>query len=402
MKDIQIGKMVITQDFLFFLIATALLGVTQAVESTSFANRLAEDLGFTTRQRTLLEFPRELPGLLIVFVIGMLSFLGDIRSAAVGNIFGGSGLLAFGFVPSGFWAVVITMMLYSLGQHVYFPLQSAISMTFARDGNLGRRLGEIQSVNTAMLIITAAVLYVLYSFVGIPFKVAFTMGAIAMIAAGVMFLMMNPGPPKTKKSRFVIKKKYTLFYLVAVFFGSRRQITMTFVVWLIVTIYEQPASTIVILFFITNVIGVFFRPYIGMHIDRHGERATLILEGTLLTLSCFGLAFAKVLFSRPVALIVVSACYVIDNLFSVGAQMSRTTYIKKLVDSQDEVSGALAFGLSLDHILSMTMPIIAGVVWDWNADTGYIYVFLGGVVLSLICVALSTRVRIPERQAVSS
>ena len=402
MKDIQLGKMVITRDFLFFLIATALLGVTQAVESTSFANRLAEDLGFTTSQRTFLEFPRELPGLLIVFVIGGLSFMGDIRLAALGNLIGGLGLLAFGLVPSGFWFVVITMMIYSQGQHIYFPLQSAISMTFAGSGNLGRRLGEIQSVNTAMLIITAAVLYVLYSFVNIPFSVAFTIGAIAMIAAGVMFLLMSPGPRKTKKSRFVIKKKYRLFYLVAVFFGSRRQITMTFVVWLIVTIYGQPASTIVILFFITNVIGVFFRPYLGMHIDRHGERATLILEGTLLTISCLGLAFAKVLFPHNIALIVVSACYIIDNLFSVGAQMSRTTYIKRLVDDQDEVAGALAFGLSLDHILSMTMPIIAGLVWEWNAEVGYIYVFLGGVVMSLICVGLSTRVRIPVKQEANS
>ena len=209
MKEIRIGKFSISRDFLLFLIATALLGVTMAVENTSFANRLAEDLEFTTMQRTLLEIPRELPGLILFLVIGALAFLGDIRTAAIGNILGGIGLFAFGFVQPGFWPAAITVFVYSMGQHIYFPLQGAISMTFAKDENLGRRLGEIQSVNTAALIVTAAVLYVLYNFVDIPFSAAFSIGAVAMVLAGLTFLLMSPGPRKTGKKKIVVKKAAT-------------------------------------------------------------------------------------------------------------------------------------------------------------------------------------------------
>jgi len=398
MNEVRIGKRSINRDFLLFLIASALLGISVAVESTSFANRLAEDLGFTTMQRTALEFPRELPGLLVFFIIGALAFLGDIRTAAVGNILGGIGLFAFGLVPSGFWPVVVTMMIFSLGQHIYLPLSGAIAMTFAKEGNMGRRLGEIQSVSTIVLILTSVVLYILYAFFETPFSVAFTIGAISMVAAGVVFFFMSPGPKKTKKERFVIKKKFTHFYFLAVFFGARRQITFTFVTWLLVTIYDQPATTIVILFFITNVISVFFRPLLGIFIDRLGERFVLVFESGLLLVSCFGFAFAKVVFSPSVALIIVAACFVIDNLFSIGAQMARTTYVKKLSSDQNEVSGTLSFSISLDHVFTMSMPFFAGLLWEWNAETGYIYVFLVGAILSIGCMLLSNGIRIPKRE----
>jgi len=189
MKEIKIGKRVISRDFLLFLIASALFGVTMAVESTSISNRLVEDLQFTTQQRTFLEVPRELPGLLVVFLVGGLAFLGDVRTAAVANIIGGLGLFAFGLIPSGYWPVVATLMVFNTGTHIFMPVQGALGMSFAKDGNVGRRLGEIQGVNMAALIVTAGSLFLLYRFLNIPFVVSFTIGAIAMLAAGVIFLL---------------------------------------------------------------------------------------------------------------------------------------------------------------------------------------------------------------------
>jgi predicted MFS family arabinose efflux permease len=385
---------------MLFLIVNALLGVTMAVESTSFANRLVEDLGFTTIQRATLEFPRELPGLLVVFVIGALSFLGDIRTSAIGNIFGGIGLFAFGLVPSGFWPVVITMMIFSMGQHIFLPLQGAIGMTFAGEGNFGRRLGEIQSVNTVALILTTGVLFLLYRFLDIPFVVAFTAGAIAMILAGVVLLFMDPGPPRPKAQRFVYRKKFILFYALSIFFGARRQITFTFVTWLIVTIYDQPVTTVTMLFFIMSFVSIFFRPLLGMFVDRMGERFVLVFEGLLLIVASFGFAFARVLFSPSVALVIVSVCFIIDNLFNIGAGMARTTYVRKLAVDQGEISGTLSFSISLDHIITMTMPFFAALIWEMNVDTGYVYVFIGAAVISVICVILANRIRVPEKAAV--
>jgi len=395
MKEIRIGKKVISRDFLLFLIASALLGVTMAVENTSFANRLVEDLHFTITQRTLLEIPRELPGLLVVFVVGALAFLGDVRTAAVANILGGLGLFAFGLIPSGYWPVVATMMVYSMGTHVYMPIQGALSMSFAKDGKIGRRLGEVQSINTAALIVTAASLYFLYRFVSIPFFISFTIGAVAMVLAGVIFLFMSPGQTEIRKQRFVYNKKFKVYYLLSIVFGARKQITITFVPWLLITVYEQPVSTITMLFFFVSILNVFFRPWLGGLIDRKGERFVLMMEATLLLLACLGFAFSKLLFPEFIALVVVSVCYIIDNLFS-GAGMARTTYVRRLTDDASEVSATLAMGISFDHVISMSMPAFAGILWASNMGTGYVYVFCGGLVISVLNLFLSNMIRVPK------
>ena len=397
MKEIRIGKFTISRDLLLFLIASALLGVTSAVESSSFANRLAEDLQFTVTQRTLLEIPRELPGLLVVFVIGALAFLGDVRTAAIANILGGVGLFVFGMVPSGYWPVVITMMVFSMGQHLYMPIQGAISMSFARDGNIGRRLGEIQSVNTAALILTAAVLYFLYRFVKIPFVVSFTIGAIAMVLAGIVFLFMSPRKSEVRKQRFVFHKKFSLFYVLSIIYGARKQITYTLTPWLLITVYNQPASTMTMLFFFVAVVNVFLRPWLGRMIDHKGERFALVLEASLLLFACFGFAFARVLFAPDVALIVVSSCYVIDHIIA-GAGMARTTYVRRLTDDPTEVSATLSLGISLDHAIAMSMPAFAGMLWARDPGSGYVYVFIGGIGISIINLILSNRIRLPAPQ----
>ena len=394
-KDIRLGKLDISRDFFFFLVASALLGVTSAVENSSFTNRLVEDLHFTVTQRTMLEIPRELPGLLVVFITGALAFFGDVRTSAIANVLGGLGLFAFGLVPSGYWPVVVAMMMYSMGQHIYMPIQGALGMSFAKDGKIGRRLGEIQAVNTLALIITAATLYFLYRFVNIPFVVAFTIGAVAMVLAGVAFLFMSPRQSEIRKHRFVFNKKFRLFYLLSVIYGARKQITYTFVPWLLVTVFEQPASTMTMLFFIVAVINIFFRPWLGGLIDSKGERFVLMLEATLLLFACAGFAFSKILFSPTAALVIAACCYVVDNLFA-GAGMARTTYVRRLTEDPSEVSATLSLGISFDHIISMSMPVFAGMLWARDPGAGYIYVFSGGIVISLLNLFFSNRIRLPK------
>lgn len=394
MKDVKIGKFTISRDLLLFLIANALLGVTLAIESTSFTNRLYEDLGFTITQRGALEFPRELPGLLVVFIIAALSFLGDVRTSGFANIFGGIGLIAFGLVPSGFWPVVVTMMIFSMGSHMYMPLQGSIAMTFAGKGNLGRRLGEIQAVNTIALVLTTATLFILFRFANISLSSVFVVGGVAMMLAGAVFFFMSPGhTTRGRKPKLIYRKKFILFYLLSIFFGARRQITFLFVAWLIVQGFGQPVATMALLFFIMSVISIFFRPILGIFIDRMGERFVLVFEGALLLLSCLGFAFAGTLFEHSTALIIVGVCFVIDNLFSIGAGMARTTYVRRLADDPEEISGTLAFSISLDHIFTMTLPFFGTILWE---GTDYRYVFLVGALISAACMFLANKIRVPE------
>ena len=41
-------------------------------------------------------------------------------------------------------------------------------------------------------------------------------------------------------------------------------------------------------------------------------------------------------------------------------------------------------GQSMDHIISMLIPLAAGFAWYTGGPSGYIYVFIGGMAISVV------------------
>src|SRR5512147_684407 len=95
------------RDFLLFLISGVFLGIAQSVDASTINNYLKEHFGMLIVQRSALEFPRELPGLLVVLVIGALAFLGgDVRISVLANLLAGAGMFALGILPPDYALVV--------------------------------------------------------------------------------------------------------------------------------------------------------------------------------------------------------------------------------------------------------------------------------------------------------
>lgn len=383
MDKVKIGKLEIPRDFFIFLVISVLMGIVAAVENTSLANRLYEELNFTVMQRSMLETPRELPGLLTVFLIGMLNSLGDIRIAAFANIIGGIGLMFFGLVPNQFSLVLIFLVIYSTGQHLYIPMNNSITMNFAHAQNFGQRLGQIQGLGSLAIIISSGVLFLLYKFFEISYRVVFVFASFAMILAGILFLVMKSESKVVGKKRFVFRKEYYLYYIMSIVNGARKQITLTFVPWLIIDIFEQPVTTLTLLFFIVCVINIFFKPWFGSLIDEKGERYAMQLEAIVMFVACIGFIFAESLFSFSIALIIVGFCYVIDKLME-SASMARATYARRISKEPSEVARTLSMGQSMDHVVSMLIPVLAGYVWYSNGAAGYRYVFIGALFISML------------------
>lgn len=391
MNKVKVGSFEISKDLLIFLIASVLLGVVTAVESTSLANRLFEDLNFTIMQRSFLETPRELPGLLTVVIIGMLNGLGDIKIAAVANIIGGVGLLFFGLVPNEFGLILITLVTYSTGQHIYIPLSNTIAMNFAKGENFGERIGQVQSLGSFSVIIASGALFVLYKFFNVSYQAVFVAASFAMILAGVLFLFIGrDAKPIVSEKRFVFRKEYKLYYILQTINGARKQITLTFAPWLIIDIFHQPVTTITALFFVVCVINIFFKPWFGKLIDKRGERYALQLEAVIMFLACVGFIFAKSLFSFNIALLIVGICYIADKLME-SATMARATLVRRLANDPSEVARTLSMGMSMDHVVSMFIPIVAGFMWYNGGTDGYIYVFTGALVVSVINYMVASR-----------
>ncbi len=371
------------RDFVFFLLASVFLGIGQSVDGSTLNNFLREKFHFLIEQRSALEIPRELPGFLVFLVIGFLYAFGDLRIAVCANLMAAVGMFLLGVIPKSFPLMVLCIFVYSMGQHVYMPLSNSIAMSFASGEKLGRKLGQVSAANTAALVGASGILWLLFRFFSISYTVSFTIGALAFILAAISLAFINTGRVAPIKSRFVFRKQYGLFYWLSVLYGMRKQIFITFGPWVLVDVFDQRVTTMTILFFVISISGIFVKPFVGFLIDRAGERFVFGAEAVILVVVCLGYAYAEDLFAPWLAVLVVSACYVMDQtLNAVG--MARATYLKKIAVDESDVSPALSTGISIDHIMSMFIPTAGGLLWSMSGNRGYKYVFICGALIAVV------------------
>jgi MFS family permease len=384
------------RDYLLFLISGAFLGIAQSVDGSTVTNYLKEHIGMLILQRSALEFPREIPGLLVVLVIGALSFLGgDVRISVVANLLAAIGMFSLGIIPPQYSFVILIMFIYSMGQHIFMPLSGSIGMSFAPPGEMGRVLGRLSSVGNIAVVLSSAALWLLYKFAHISFRTAFTIGAAAFVMSAILLCFIKPTQTVHVKNRYVFRKEYSLYYWLCMLYGARKQIFITFGPWVLVEVFKQPVATMTLLFFIVAVIGIFVKPWVGHLIDKVGERIVLSTEAFLFFLTCLGYAFAENLFPPAVAIFCIYVCYVVDITLD-SVYMARTTYMKKIAITPEDVSPSLSLGISIDHVVTIFLPILGGLVWSRSGAGGYKYVFLGGAVVAFLNFVSSRRISIKQ------
>ena len=77
--------------------------------------------------------------------------------------------------------------------------------------------------------------------------------------------------------------------------------------------------------------------------------------------------------------------------------MARTTYVRRIASIPEDISPTLAMGMSFDHIIATTLPFGASIIWAMGGNSGYIYVFLGGLGISVINLILASRIRFANK-----
>jgi predicted MFS family arabinose efflux permease len=378
------------RDLRLFLIASACLGIATGIDSSFFNNYLSDMFRITVSQRTLLEIPREFPGFMVVFVSGLLISRGSVRTAAIANVLASLGSLGLGLFSPQFSIMVAWMTVYSLGQHLYMPMSSSVSMSLAREGQIGKVLGMVNAYNTAAYLVTAIAVAGVTQLTKLPYEAAFALSSISYLGAALSIFMMTPQRPAKSKKAIVLKREYSLFYILSILFGARKQIFITFGPWVLIKVFNQGVSTFAIISFLTAFTGIFFKPFVGSLIDRMGERFVLIGEAILLVVVCFGYAIAEFAFGKgQFALVVIGACYVADQLLA-SCSMARSVYVKKIAHHEDDISPTLAMGTTIDHIASMAIPALGNIVW---ITYGYQYVFVVGMAVAFLNIAFARQMK---------
>ncbi len=384
------------REVILLFIAIAFIGLSQGFSENIWTN-FYKVIGMETTQRTLLEPIRELPGLLMMFIIAALSVLTIGRMGAVAMATRAVGLLSVALLTQQFNpAFMAYMVIVSLGDHIFMPLRNSIGITVANSGYEGRVIGMMDATST--ILYTLASLPILFTFKGQAkgdYTIFFILAAIMAFLASValFFMRTHRGKENITKTKLVFKKKFALYYLISFVSGMRKQIYMVFAPWLLVQTFSQPVTTMTLLNIVGSVTIFFFNPFMGHLIDKFGERKLLVGGGIGATLIyvAYALLSNQSAANGLIVLLLLALTY-LDRLTQ-STLMGRDVFVKHTAESKDEIMPTLSVGVSMDHIASFIGPVFGGILWT---TLGAQWVFVAGAVIAVIFTALCWLV--PKKQ----
>ncbi len=382
------------KDLTLFICTIAALGFAESIVNAIFNNFLNERFMLSGLNRTFLELPRESGGFLVIFASAALYFLPNRRLAMFATIVGGIGLVCMGLFSITFHWMFVWLFLFSLGQHMFMPLNTAIAMELSFEGKTGARLGQLNAIRNTAVICGSFFILIGFKWFHFTFTSSFIIAAFFYILGAILLFTMKPGKAHPPKMHLKLHKEYRLYYWLSVLFGTRKQIFLTFAPWVLVTVYKQPTTTIATLLTIAGVSGIFFQPLLGKAVDTLGEKWVLTFEAVLLIFVCAGYGYAQNIFTPAIALIIAAACFIIDQLL-MSVNMARSTYLKKIITNKDHLTPTLTMSITLDHIFSISIALIGGLIW---AKFGYQAVFLGGAIIAVANFFAARMIKIPDQK----
>ncbi|MCP4677654.1 MAG: MFS transporter [Deltaproteobacteria bacterium] len=360
-------------DLYYLLGATLFFGAASGIFLATFNNYLSDVHSLTAASRGWLELPRELPGFLVMFVAaGFLTFTKETRMAAAAMLLTGVGALGMGLVARDTTMLVLFVIIWSMGDHIIFAVEGPIGLKLAKKGAEGRRLGQLGGARNLGVILGVGTIYFLARWLGDRYDLFYIVAAVSAFIAGVCYFKLRVGMDEAPSRLIIFKKKYGIFYAVSALFGVRKQIFLAFGGWVLVRVHGVPVSTIAALYFVSAVLGVVIRPLLGDVIDWLGERIVLATDEVLLLCICLTYAFAGDLLPKPYCVYLLYGAYVFDAVLF-ALRIARTTYLQKIVDDPSEITPTVSLGITIDHCVAMTLPILSGYVWE---QYGFRWVFI--------------------------
>ena len=378
-----------------FTLVLAFLAVAGGLGASIFSNYYSEVYHIDAIQRGFLEIPRESPGILCMLLVAVLAPLGNLWMSVVAQALVLIGLVVMGLFSPSYGVMLVFLFLHSMGMHLFMPLNDAISMDLAEQGKVGAMMGRFKSVNTVVGFRTG-----IFSFAApviLPFVIAALAAGAAIVLLAVMARGMGSPKGRTHPFRLLFRRQYTPYYLVTLAYGCQKRIKIVFAPWVIIQLLGKGADTVALLSIATYFVGSWFAPLLGRMLDKLGTRKMLWLESGYI-LASFTLmgVLAGMLSSGALAADgwqcwLVYAAYVLCILFE-QFNMVHSFLMRSIALDPEEVTETLSVGLSVDHIMAISVSPVMGIIW---AKFGVSYVFY---LAALSCVLQLTAAHLVGRK----
>ena len=378
-----------------YLISLVVLGIAYGLQKGVLDNYLAEVVSMTEFDRGVLEFFRELPGLLLVGILAIMYSFSAERIYKVGAVIMIAGLTKLSVVPASRALVTLSICIYSLGEHIQLGMKNSLGIHYARPGKSGLSLGKQHSFYEMGMLGGYVVVIVLFRFIAgnsTSFRIMFAVSAALVVAGFVSSTGMKEGSSTdSAKRRFYFRKKFTKYYILEVTYGARKQVFFTFGPYLLVLHYGANASVMSLLFAISAVCASILSPYVGKLIDRIGYKTVMVSDTLLLVIVCFFYGFSEHFFPVNVSFYICCAMYIMDSIISL-ASMASNVYVQELSDSPEETRATISTGVSVNHFVTIFVALLGGWVWKTTGiETLFTISAIIGLLNSLFASTIKTK-----------
>jgi predicted MFS family arabinose efflux permease len=355
-----------------------------------FNNLAVEELGVTADQIGVIQAVREIPGLM-GFALGFLVlWLSEMRVMGLSVLLLGVGLMVTG-AADGLAVLMLGTMVMSVGFHFFYPSNSSVVLMGVGKEEAPKTLGRLRSVASFAAVVGTLVVWVFVDGVelgslSIPAwgyrTTLYVMGGLVVL--GSLFALRNGRRhgAQAEKRRVIFRRDYWLYYLLTFMMGSRRHVFTTFAIFMLVQIHGISARETATLFLVNSLISTYAFAQLGKLVVRFGERRVL-------TVNFAGLIGVFLGYALVPYLPVLYALFVLDNIFF-GFNVAIDSYFQKIARSQEEITSNVSMAQTINHIASLIVPIVGGLLWTQIAPSA---TFLAGAVIAVISLVLVQFIR---------
>lgn len=267
--------------FKTFLLSLLITGLSYGLYKGMLDNYLAEVVGMGEMDRGVMEFFRELPGIMLVLILAAFYMLSaeTLYKAGAVIMLVGMGMLAI--LPPTKVLATLAICMYSLGEHIQLGMKNTLSLKYAKTGRGGAALGAQNSMSQIGTLAGYVVIVIVFSVFtkDQPYTLFFCIAAVlAGVSATCSMRIAGKSETDETKRRFYFHKKYHKYYMLEMFYGARKQVFFTFGPYVLILFYGANAAVISLLFAISAIACFLASPIVGRIIDKLGYKVVMVAD----------------------------------------------------------------------------------------------------------------------------
>lgn len=343
---------------LLFLMALA-MPIAFNVWSALLNNFVIEVGNFDGADIGWLHTIREIPGFLAIGVIAIIMFMREQTLGLVSLLLLGVATAITAQFPSMGGILTLTM-LSSIGFHYYETVNQSLQLQWLSKDRAPKVLGLLMSAGSAATLVAYVLIVISWRAFDLSYNVVYMVGGGATVVLTILAFVLYPQfeAPNPQIKKFILRRRYWLYYALQFMAGARRQIFIVFAGFMMVERFGFDVHEITSLFLINLVINIVFAPIFGRLVARFGERRALCIE--YVGLVVVFLAYGGIYYFGW-GVVIASVLYILDHMFFALA-LALKTYFQKIADPGD-IAPTAAVAFTINHIAAVFLPALLGYLW---------------------------------------